>query len=240
MVLWRTNKPEKLKKEFVKSLLHSKPIEPKHKPPKSIGANIPSLVTNDDRAFFNDFVDFGAVVNWWFADEDNNAPWRLQELPDTELKIDFSDSPDFGRRYDIFHNQVKVGALEVSPGFRYALDKRNVYAKLEVQWVRLLSFHAIHEFLGGIALHICNNETTGAQTSISHAISKVLWNAQQIDQDDLGTDYGDWTCVSTAQPIGTFNAGKLFRSTPPLSLQMRQTPTMIGFTKRCARRPNAY
>ena len=191
LVLWRTQKPEKLKKKFVKSLLHSKPIVPKHKPPKSIGAGIPSLVTNDDRAFFNDFVDFGAVVNWWFGDKYNDAPWRLQELPDTELKIAISDSPEFGRRYDIFHNQEKIGALEVTAGSRYASEKRNVYARLKVRWVRLLSFHAIHGLLEGIALHICDDERTEAQASIAHAISGVLWEAQRIDQDDFGTDYGE-------------------------------------------------
>ena len=61
LVLWRTpSQPEKLKKKFVKSLLHSKPIVPKHDAAKSIGANMPSLVTNDDRAFFNYFVQISA------------------------------------------------------------------------------------------------------------------------------------------------------------------------------------
>src|SRR5262249_6581233 len=106
----------KLKKKFIKALRGSEPIVPKHQPPKSIGESVPSLVRREDRLFFDDFRDFGTVVNWCLADEHVGGPWRLQELPNTDLSLNFSHMPDFGRRYDIFYNQVPLGTLEVSPG----------------------------------------------------------------------------------------------------------------------------
>jgi hypothetical protein len=112
IALWRNvaRKPEKLKKQFIKALLHSEPIDPKHRQPKTIGEGW--SVGDKDRKFFTDFADFAGVANWWFSQPYIGwlgRPWRLQELPDTELKLTFSDSPTFGRRYDLYHNQVQVG-----------------------------------------------------------------------------------------------------------------------------------
>jgi hypothetical protein len=100
ITLWQqlqqaARKPPKFKKKFLNALLHSEPIAPRHDSPKTISG---SLVTPDDRVFFSEFTHFAAVVNWWFADRHVGSPWRLQELPDTELKLGFSDMPDYGRR----------------------------------------------------------------------------------------------------------------------------------------------
>ena len=43
-----------------------------------------------------------------------DGPWRLQELDNTEISGDLaSDFPAYGRRYEIFYNQVKLGLLEI-------------------------------------------------------------------------------------------------------------------------------
>jgi hypothetical protein len=59
IALWleATRRPPqtKLKKKFVKRLLHSEPITPKHQPPKTIDSS--------PREFFDDFADFANVVN---------------------------------------------------------------------------------------------------------------------------------------------------------------------------------
>ena len=129
-------------------------------------------------------------MNWWFANgQDDSGNWRLQELPNTELRIGFYDEPRFGRRYHIFYNQVQIGELEVSASARYS-ETRKVYASLEVRWVRLLSLRAVHELLAGISTHICD-EQPETRAQIDHAISQVLWQSQQIDTLDLGTNYGD-------------------------------------------------
>src|ERR1039458_1797148 len=92
-------KPAKPTKQFITALLHSKPIVPKHRRPNAIGETFSSLVSDEDRQFFKDFDDFADVVNWWFGDENVGTGWRLQELPDTERKHSFSETPQFGRRY---------------------------------------------------------------------------------------------------------------------------------------------
>jgi hypothetical protein len=125
--LWHAaaRKPDKLKKKFLSKLRDSKPISPKHRPPKNIGDDaFPSLATREDRLFFDDFRDFADVVNWWLGDEHVGGPWRLQELPDTELRLSLGDSrPSFGRRYDIFYNQVPVGTLESIVAVRAPLPR---------------------------------------------------------------------------------------------------------------------
>jgi hypothetical protein len=81
IALWRTaaRRPEKLKKQFITTLLRSKPIEPKHRQPGPLveGWGITKRV----QQFFVDFKDFADVVNWWFSEDETG--WRLQELART-------------------------------------------------------------------------------------------------------------------------------------------------------------
>jgi hypothetical protein len=122
-------KPQRPKKKFIKALRHSKPIVPKHQSPKAIGEKFESLVQAKDKAFFNDFKQFANVVNWWLSDPHVGGPWRLQELPDTDLVLhgSFDHGPTFGRRYAIFHNQVRLGELEVEP--IYGSTPSGIYLK---------------------------------------------------------------------------------------------------------------
>jgi hypothetical protein len=70
-------RPEKVKRKFFAALLNSKPITPRHQPPKAISEKISSLVADEDRRFFRDFEDFAEVVNWWLADEHVGSSWRI-------------------------------------------------------------------------------------------------------------------------------------------------------------------
>ena len=189
----------KLKKKFIKALRGSEPIVPKHQPPKSIGESVPSLVRREDRLFFDDFRDFGTVVNWCLADEHVGGPWRLQELPNTDLSLNFSHMPDFGRRYDIFYNQVPLGTLEVSPGGGYSSQEPLVYTDINLDWVRLLAIETVRDFFHDIALHVCdaNPRTHGylqTRVLIDGALTKTLWRTQQITQLNFDSqDYGELT-----------------------------------------------
>ena len=193
IALWRdaARRPTKLKKKFTTALLHSKPIVPKHQPAKALS----SLASEEDRLFFEEFKEFADVVNWWFADKHVGTNWRLQELPEFDLKHNFSDMPDFGRRYDIFYNQVHLGTLEVSPGVEYGSEKREVRTSIQLDWVRLLHVYTIREYLGGVALHVCDPRpgTTGyleARAAIEGCLTNALWDAQRISEYDLEADYG--------------------------------------------------
>jgi hypothetical protein len=202
ITLWRqaARRPEKLKKKFLASLRNSKPIVPKHQRPINIGGEYSNsfLVTKEHRLFFNDFADFAAVVNRWLAEDYfGGTPWRLQELPDTELKLGYREGPDFGRRYAIFYNQVSLGTLEVSPGYRYSTEKPVVRSHVELDWVRLIAFDTIRGFLDVIALHACDANAVTAEyvetrVCIDRALTRALWQTQHIMQSDLdGTDYGE-------------------------------------------------
>jgi hypothetical protein len=195
IALWQeaARKPPKPKKKFFATLLHSKPIVPKHQPAKTVGEKFSSLITKENRLFFDDFADFAAVVNWWLADEYVGGPWTLQELPDTELKLTFSNGPEFGRRYHVFHNQVRLGTLDVSTGYPFSAEEKNVCAKIELMWVRLLTFDRVYEILESIALHVCNPDEDAKKEyrqRIDRALTQVLWQTQQISE--FGMDSEDW------------------------------------------------
>ncbi len=197
IALWQeaARKPRKPKKKFFAILLHSKPILPKHQPAKTVGEEFSSLITKEDRLFFDDFADFAAVVNWWLADEYVGGPWRLQELPETELEFTYSDMPDFGRRYAVFHNQVRLGALEVSASLPYSAEEPNVYTTVKLTSIRLLTFDIVYKFLTSIALHVSNpdqntKEYSKTRQGIDRALTQVLWQTQQISE--FGMDSEDW------------------------------------------------
>jgi hypothetical protein len=101
ITLWQraARRPEKLKKSFRNRLWESKPITPKHEPPPPLKQDTWS-VREHDLQFFSDFEDFANVVNWWLADPDVHPdnPWRLQELPKSELlKLGDPEYPTYGR-----------------------------------------------------------------------------------------------------------------------------------------------
>jgi len=201
ITLWQTaaRRPGKLKKKFINDLLHSQPIVPEHQPPSAIGERSASLVTEEDKRFFEDFREFAGVVNWWLTDKYVATRWRLQEMPDTEQKLgSISDLPDFARRFAIFYNQVRLGTLEISPGYHYGAETPNVVANIQIEWVRLLNFRAVHEFLEDIALHICDSrdknsgEYLQAHGAIDRALTAVLWETQHIYENNIdGQDYGE-------------------------------------------------
>jgi hypothetical protein len=116
--------------------------------------------------------------------------WRRQELSDTGLRLDHPDSPSYGRRYEIYHNQVRVGELEVSASH---LDD-NVIANTKLDWVRLLPISTIRALLRGLALHICDPDQTSeeyrqARVALDNCLTDTLWQAQRITEFDY-QDYG--------------------------------------------------
>ena len=122
--------------------------------------------------------------------------WRLQELPDTERKHVLSDTPQFGRRYDVFYNQVRLGTLEVSPGAGYDAKNPDVHTSVQVEWVRLLPIGTIRAFLNGIALHVCRpdpitKEYGEARAAIEESLTDALWQTQQISEYELEESYGE-------------------------------------------------
>ena len=158
--LWRraARRPEKLKRKFLNRLWRSKPITPKHEPPPPLKKDAWG-VGKEELQFFSDFEDFANVVNSWLTDpyvHPHNSPWRLRELPKSELLMPLTDTsgPIYGRSYAVFHNQVRVGEIELEPGLNYSTQNPRVTIHVELDWVRLLPFETIRSFLTDIAEHI--------------------------------------------------------------------------------------
>jgi hypothetical protein len=128
----------------------------------------------------------------------------LEELSDGDvrLNVDFSHGPILGRCYDIFHNQVRVGRLEIRPGYDYsaAPPTPNVITEIELHWLRLLSYESIVGFLRNIAMHVCESDPKSdgyfdANQAIVGALAEALWQNQQITEfaDLDGQDWGEFS-----------------------------------------------
>jgi hypothetical protein len=106
------------------NILVGTPIEPKHANPKLKRWGI----TESLRRFFADFDQFGVIANGWAPIKD--SPWRLQELKDTRLRTFNNESPEHGRRYDLFYNQQRVGSLEIADIPEYTTEEPRVLRTL--------------------------------------------------------------------------------------------------------------
>jgi hypothetical protein len=200
--LWRTaaklsrtavRKPPQPKKAFL-STLQSKPIEPKR-----VKQNpLPNYAGDTAKQLCRDFADFGAVVNWWLSDEHVGSRWRLQELPDAELRLGGIDGPSFGHSFDVFYNQARLGRLEVTDAYGYSASEPKVRTTIELSNVRLLSFDAVQNFLLHIALHVTDTDQGAAEylrtrQEIERAMTRAVWGTIHISGfDDLdGQDWGE-------------------------------------------------
>jgi hypothetical protein len=114
----------------------------------------------------------------------------LQELPKSELSargLGQLDSPSYGRRYAVFHNQIRVGEIELAPGFDYSTEKPHVRVHVELSWVRLLAAGTIRAFLIDIAQHVSEYrpgtvEYLQTNQEIDLALTGVLWETQEISE----------------------------------------------------------
>jgi hypothetical protein len=159
IALWLSaaRRPEKPKRKFRNRLWRSKPITPKHQPPPPLDEKQYG-VDKETLQFFSDFEDFANVVNAWLAGPYTHHlsnQWRLQELPKSELSLWASHAgPAYGRTYAVFHNQVRLGEIEIEPDWRYSSQNPRVTAHIELDWVRLLHFESFRSFLTDIAMHV--------------------------------------------------------------------------------------
>ena len=201
ITLWQraARRPEKLKKKFRNRFWNGKPITPKHEPPPPLKKDAYG-VGKEQLQFFSDFEDFAEVVNWWLADPDayHRNSWRLQELPKSELLALGYFGPTYGRTYAVFHNQVRVGKIEIAPRWKYSTQDPRVEVHVELDWVRLFSFKTIRGFLIDIAKYLseARSELEWLQTiqKIDLALIGVLWQTQEISQFKFAMDepsYGE-------------------------------------------------
>src|SRR6516225_8760621 len=141
ITLWKraARRPEKLKKKFCNRFWNGKPITPKHEPPPPLKASDTYRVRKEELQFSNDFEDFAEVVNWWLAGPYvyPHGPWRLQEFPNSDLAALWGTSGAvYCRTYAVFHNQVRIGKIEIYPEFgNYSTESPEVWTHVELHWV---------------------------------------------------------------------------------------------------------
>lgn len=150
--------------------------------------------------FFSDFKNFSNVVNEWLADPSvrppEGSPWRLQDLPETELlNLWGGGGPTYGRCYAVFHNQIRLGKIEIEPDASYSTENPCVTVHIELDWVRLLAAGTIRSFLIDIATHVSEYrpgslEYLQTNQHIDRALTGVLWETQEISQYELEPGYG--------------------------------------------------
>jgi hypothetical protein len=242
VTLWQeaVRRPEKVRKRFLKSLLNDGPITPKHQPPpplEKISTSGWGIYGHEETLpqFFDDYKDFAATVNRNLGSEyppgdEFNTPWRLQELPDALLKLDYGDdSPGYGRRYEVFHNQMRLGELEIS-GYLYP----NVTARIRLDWLRLLSYHDLRSFLGAISSCIfdrtAEKEFTGIQRAIDQAMTEALWDTYQISDAGLeSADYGNLDCRLDGPSARTKDRRHILRPIKEARVPTMKYPTTRDF-----------
>jgi hypothetical protein len=170
-------------------------MEPKHNRPK-FEPYYSGVIAEWEAKFFYEFDDFADVMNWYLAYDHDNSPWRLQELPDTDVGS-ADTGPISGRTYAVFYNQSRVGKLEIHGDVFYGKEERKIYTRLELDWVRLLGYDQVTAFLDSLAMHVVDpypqsGERADAQNTINAAMLKALWDSYRISEFDLPGDDGDW------------------------------------------------
>jgi hypothetical protein len=183
MMATKVSRPAGLNKKAGKALWHSDPIVPRHEKPKVVG--------DADTTFFDDFKEFADVVNWWLADYDESR-FRLQELPDNNLRLNnqVDGGPVFGRCFAVYYNQARVGRLEIHPSFtEYTTQTPNVSTIVQIDWSRFLGYRTITEFLDVIASHVTNSnpksdEYVSARQGVQTALMEMLWDKYGISEFD--------------------------------------------------------
>ncbi len=176
-----------LSKAALKKLLEEGPIVPKHDRPSSLtGDGYAGSTSSHEHSFFEWFDMFTELANRQMSSE----PWRFQEKSDTELRSSF-DSPSYGRRYDIFHNQLQVGLIEISADLlhKFSPDDPNVRTEIELTNVRLLQFQEVLGFLNWVAAWLAVDATEQVPIEIKmqnlSAMTECLWpHTEHYSYDD--------------------------------------------------------
>ncbi|MBX3579777.1 MAG: hypothetical protein KF723_21445 [Rhizobiaceae bacterium] len=116
--------------------------KPLHKQPKSLieGGAVPSFITVAHQVLFDDFRWFGAAMNQNVAEA-----WSIEELNDTDVRG--VESPEVGRRYQVYYNACKMGTMQVTvAGFGAVMrpeefeKDRQARVELEISYLRFVPF----------------------------------------------------------------------------------------------------
>ena len=165
------------RRKFRRALESGEPITPKHARPVDLKEGWG--ISGEDLQFFEDFDLFGDVLNRILEEE----PWRVQEMSKTEIS-GLDDTPLYGRRYEVFYNQHKLGTLQVyASRHSYSASEPIVRTEIELDFARLTPFQSISGFVSFVAMFTASSsreEMEKAAISTQRAAINELW---QIEYD---------------------------------------------------------
>lgn len=175
--------------KLVAGIIDGKRREPKHNSPNETWK--PGTIDPVDQAAFDDFKLFGATIDWETSD-----PWSLEETSDTGRSAWYLDSPDYGRRWIVFYNAVKIGWLEISPHpthlFGTVEEFRadpNAQVDMRLNWMRFIPYYDAFGLLYAVALNMQGVELgydaarERAKTSAESALTGHLWEVMRAAEE---------------------------------------------------------
>lgn len=165
----------------LEALNSGQPIIPHHDPAHSLQeAGIGCLIQENEQAFFDDFAQFGTLLNERRLAE---TPWRIQEHSNVMIG---AEDPAHGRRYFIFYNSFSIGSMDVGPGinlytglFSSYAEKPYVSCDIIIDYPLALRHSAIKEFIIGVANLACagdKSEFDNNLSRITNAMLEALWD----------------------------------------------------------------
>lgn len=188
-----------IKSRVMRELFDGEPIAVRHDTPQS-------LTPDGETCFGADEIDFKCFSEFWYFSEyinkiyaDLSEPFRLQELGDTTITGSSADSgPAYGRRYDIYYNQCKVGLVEITADM--LSTDGSVWVEVNFNRIppRILPFSDVYGFLATVASLVTSTKkeavSVGKMSEYENAVSDIkffmleaVWQIGD-DPDDLGPD----------------------------------------------------
>jgi hypothetical protein len=180
--MWWTKKT--IDPNLQRALFETAPITVKYQRPADIGLFEGRSLANDaERQLFKDFARFAMLFNRQFESIPDLGPWRIQELDDTDTDI----LGAYACRYDVFHGQMRVGNLEISPGIidGYTTDSPTVCADVTIEHVLTLPFGRMWAFLEPLSIYLTGDDETKRRADVNHALLALIWPGNGL-QDDPG------------------------------------------------------
>jgi len=96
--------------KIVDEIRDGKRRQPQHDRPSGLrGKYLEANVDPVDQRFFAEAALLGPALDWHTADA-----WSFEETSDTMRRAWYLDSPDYGRRWTVYYNSLKLGWMEAS------------------------------------------------------------------------------------------------------------------------------
>jgi hypothetical protein len=174
-------KKEKINKDFHRKLLYGSPIDPEYEVTSSLTPGNQRRIGADDKdfIFYQNFKDFDRSINQWHQE----TPFRLQERGTTLTRL-AEDSPQYGRSYLIFYNQIEIGRLEIADSSYVESDMCIFYIEVYGNIAKFLPYNDLLGFfksLGNLLVSPIEPEQTKFILKLTHAMNASLW---QLDEDE--------------------------------------------------------